>query len=64
MVTLLEPHPGQPPETGLASLDRVALLERRFPEEWRNEPGNDVTPEFRNFIEPLTGEVPLFQELR
>ncbi len=64
MVTLLKPCPGEAMETGLASLDRVALVERHFPEAWRNEAGNDVVPEFREFLEPLTGEVPLFQELR
>ncbi len=64
MVTLLEPRPGQPAETGLASFDRVALLERHFPEEWRNETGNDVTPEFRSFVEPLTGDIPDYKPLQ
>ena len=64
MVTLLEPCPGQPAQTGLANLETVALLERHFPEHWRNEAGNDVMPEFRTFLEPLTGEIPSFQELR
>jgi 6-phosphofructokinase 1 len=65
MITLLAPYqPGQPTETGLANLDRVALRERHFPETWRNAAGNDVLPEFRAFIEPLTGPVSLFQELR
>ena len=65
MVTLLAPsQDGDTSDTGLAGLDRVALRERHFPENWRNAAGNDVLPEFRSFIEPLTGPVPLFQELR
>jgi 6-phosphofructokinase 1 len=64
MITLLGPgQPGKPSETGLASLDRVALRERHFPESWRNGAGNDVLPEFRTFAEPLTGPIALFQEL-
>ncbi|HEY7304991.1 MAG TPA: diphosphate--fructose-6-phosphate 1-phosphotransferase [Bryobacteraceae bacterium] len=64
MVTLLPPaQSGQQAETGLASLDRVALRERYFPECWRSEAGNDVLPEFRAFAEPLTGPIPLFQSL-
>jgi 6-phosphofructokinase 1 len=60
MVTLLGHNSG----TGLASLDSVALRERHLPENWRNAAGNDVQPEFRKFVEPLTGSIPLFQELR
>lgn len=63
MITLLAPSQDGRSETGLASLDSVALRERHFPENWRNATGNDVLPEFRTFIEPLTGPVPLFQEL-
>lgn len=65
MVTLLAPNEsGQTAQTGLASLDHVALRERHLPESWRNAAGNDVLPAFREFIEPLTGTVPLFQKLQ
>lgn len=65
MVTLLtSSQADEPAETGLASLDRVALRERQFPEHWRNAAGNDVLPEFRTFAEPLTGEIPLFLGLQ
>lgn len=65
MVTLLtSSQADKPAETGLASLDRVALRERQFPEHWRNAAGNDVLPEFRTFAEPLTGEIPLFLGLQ
>ncbi|HEY1241404.1 MAG TPA: diphosphate--fructose-6-phosphate 1-phosphotransferase [Bryobacteraceae bacterium] len=59
MVTLL----ASAAETGLASLDRVALRERHFPECWRNDAGNDVLPGFQAFAEPLTGPIPKFQKL-
>lgn len=65
MVTLLtSSQADEPAETGLASLDRVALRERQFPEHWRNAAGNDVLPEFRTFAEPLSGEIPLFLGLQ
>ena len=65
MITLQAPNQdGHISKTGLASLDCVALRERHFPEHWRNAAGNDVLPEFRAFAEPLTGEIPVFQELK
>jgi 6-phosphofructokinase 1 len=58
MVTLVrnsqEPYHAS---TGLAPLERVALLERAFPDAWRNAAGNDVAPEFISYISPLVGEI-------
>jgi ATP-dependent phosphofructokinase / diphosphate-dependent phosphofructokinase len=52
MVTLA--HDGS---TGLAPLEKVAFVERLFPAEWRSEAGNDVRPEFLDYVRPLVGEV-------
>src|SRR5580693_304140 len=59
MITL-ERKPGVNYEssTGLAELADVAVQERLFPREWLPaEPGDDM-PEFRAWIEPLTGPIP------
>jgi 6-phosphofructokinase 1 len=49
--------------TGLAPLERVALVERLFPAAWRNPSGNDVMPEFRDYVAPLVGSIPHYQRL-
>lgn len=65
MITLCAPNQdGHASDSGLASLDCVALRERHFPEQWRNALGNDVLSGFRSFAEPLTGEIQRFQELQ
>ena len=64
MVTLLGPaQPEQGCETGLAPLERVALRERHFPEQWIAATGNDVTPDFRAYALPLTGEIAAHTDL-
>lgn len=64
MVTLIR---GEGPEytvtTGMAPLERVALLERLFPAEWRSPSGNDVSPAFRNYLAPLIGSIPHYEYL-
>lgn len=49
-------------KTGLAPLDQVALKERVFPECWQNNSGNDVTPDFRHFAEPLVGPIRAYED--
>jgi 6-phosphofructokinase 1 len=43
--------------TGLAELEQVAYTERRFPSEWINPEGNDVMPQFLEYVSPLAGEI-------
>jgi len=50
--------------TGMAPLDRVALVERLFPAEWRNPSGHDVMPAFHAYAEPLIGSIPHYEYLR
>jgi 6-phosphofructokinase 1 len=58
MVTLLRcDGAGYTAETGLTGLDRVAFFEKPFPAEWRNQEGNDVLPQFRDYAAPLVGTV-------
>ena len=59
MVTLArdDKAPGYKINTGLAALADVAFNERRFPAEWRNAAGNDILPEFRNYVMPLVGDI-------
>lgn len=56
MVTLVR-EPGLPyaVSTGLAPLERVAFIERLFPEAWRAPSGHDVLPEFQQYAAPLVG---------
>jgi 6-phosphofructokinase 1 len=64
MVTLVrEKGPRYHATTGLAPLDRVAFVERLFPEEWRGLAGNDVLPKFREYVEPLVGPIPHYERL-
>jgi ATP-dependent phosphofructokinase / diphosphate-dependent phosphofructokinase len=58
MVTLL--RDGRSPyavKTGLVELERVAFVERPFPQEWRNAEGNGVLSAFREYAAPLIGEI-------
>jgi 6-phosphofructokinase 1 len=56
MVTLeREPGPGYACRTGRTPLDRVAGMERRFPQDWIASSGHDVTSDFRTWAEPLVG---------
>src|SRR6185437_1415377 len=58
MVTLLRDSGAEyTMETGLIGLDRVAFFERPFPAEWRNQDGNDVLPQFRDYAAPLVGTI-------
>jgi len=57
MITLIrEAGPHYSCTAGLAPFERV-VGERPFPEKWRNETGNDVRPEFLDYVGPLTGPV-------
>ena len=58
MVTLVrEPGREYHVRTGLAALERVANIERRFPPEWIHPEGNDVLEPFLDYARPLTGPV-------
>lgn len=64
MVTLVrEKGPHYRASTGLTPLNRVAFVEKLFPEEWRAPEGNDVLPQFRNYVEPLMGPIPHYERL-
>jgi ATP-dependent phosphofructokinase / diphosphate-dependent phosphofructokinase len=64
MVTLLrEAGAEYAISTGLAPLERVALVERLFPAAWRNVSGNDVLPEFRDYAVPLVGPIAHYEGL-
>ena len=41
----------------MVPLESVAGRERRFPAEWIASEGNDVMPEFLDWVRPLVGEV-------
>lgn len=45
--------------TFLTPLETVAGKERRFPLEWISPEGNDVTPGFRAWAQPLIGDLPI-----
>lgn len=58
MVSLLrEPGTDYRVTTGLVELERVANVERRFPEEWIAPQGNDVGEPFLAYVRPLAGFV-------
>jgi ATP-dependent phosphofructokinase / diphosphate-dependent phosphofructokinase len=58
MITLIrDAGPAYSVSTGLAPLDRVAGVERRFPPEWRTSEENDVQPAFLEYVTPLTGAI-------
>jgi 6-phosphofructokinase 1 len=59
MITLeRNPCPAYECTTGLADLAEVAAQERLFPQAWLPaEPADDM-PEFRAWLEPLTGRIP------
>jgi 6-phosphofructokinase 1 len=40
----------------LVALDRVANIEKKFPQEWINDRGNDIRENFKDYCEPLIGE--------
>jgi 6-phosphofructokinase 1 len=50
-------------ETGLVALEKVAFLERTLPVEFRNESGNDVSPEFLAYAAPIVGEIEAYPRL-
>jgi 6-phosphofructokinase len=65
MVTLLREEGAEYAiSTGLAPLERVALVERLFPAAWRNPSGNDVLPQFRDYAAPLVGPIAHYETLR
>jgi 6-phosphofructokinase len=64
MVTLIRKESSYSIDTGLAALQDVAFVERRFPAEWRNAEGNGISPEFRNYALPLVGEIPSHRQLQ
>ncbi len=49
------PSPGYEIYTQLVPLERVALVERLFPEEWRNV--DDGMDGYRAYAEPLIGSI-------
>ena len=56
MITLMPRQSAEEPaRTGLVSLDLVADAERTLPTEWINEAGNDMTPAFARYAQPLIG---------
>ena len=58
MVTLFrESQSPYAAKTGLVDLQQVAFVERPFPEQWRNAEGTGVLPAFREYAEPLIGEI-------
>jgi 6-phosphofructokinase len=64
MVTLLREEGSEYAiSTGLAPLERVALIERLFPAAWRSPSGNDVLPQFRDYAAPLVGPIPHYHRL-
>lgn len=64
MVTLIrQPGPEYAISTGLAPLERVAVIERLFPAEWINRAGNDVLPPFEDYARPLIGAIPHYEHL-
>jgi len=64
MVTLIrEKGPAYAVSTGLTPLERVAFVERLFPAEWRSPSGNDVLPQFRDYVLPLTGAIAPYERL-
>ena len=65
MITLVRgTGPKYSATTGMAPLERVALVERLFPAEWRSPSGNDVMPQFRDYAAPLIGTIPHYEYLR
>jgi len=59
MITLIrEPGPEYHVRTGLVKLECVAGVERLVPAEWRVP--NGITPEFRDYLEPLISPVDRF----
>ncbi len=64
MITLeRKPCPAYECATGLADLAHVAARERLFPQAWLpKEPADDM-PEFRAWLEPLTGRIPRLPHL-
>lgn len=64
MVTLLREEGAEYAiSTGLAPLERVAWVERLFPAAWRNPSGNDVLPQFRDYVAPLVGPISHYEGL-
>ena len=54
------PYGGYDSHTVLLDLDKVANYERKVPDEWINEAGNDVTDDFVDYALPLIqGEAPV-----
>ena len=66
MVTLeREPGKGYKCNTGLVNLEKVANVTKTVPDEFINEEGNDVTPEFLEWLRPLVKpELPQYAYLR
>ncbi len=64
MVTLVrQPGPEYAVSTGLAPLERVAVVERLFPAEWISPSGCDVLPPFADYARPLIGAIPHYESL-
>jgi len=51
-------------ELTTAPLSNVAVRAREMPSEYINERGNDVTPEFMDYIRPLIGDIPEYVRLK
>jgi 6-phosphofructokinase 1 len=61
MVTLLResgPNGEYSCKTGVTTLERIANLERKMPENFLNAEGNFVTPAYLDYARPLVGELP------
>src|SRR5262249_28409734 len=64
MVTLIrDKGPAYGISTGLTPLECVAFVEHLFPAGWRRPQGNDVLPSVRDYLLPLTGDIPPYQRL-
>ncbi|HEX4808783.1 MAG TPA: diphosphate--fructose-6-phosphate 1-phosphotransferase [Bryobacteraceae bacterium] len=62
MITLVrDPGPEYHITTGLIQFDEVAGVERLVPAAWRLK--NDIAPAFREYLQPLVGAIPRFENL-
>ena len=50
-------------DTTLIPLDKVSDIEKKLPEFYINERGNDINPEFIDYCKPLVGELPEYAVL-
>ena len=64
MVTLVrQPGPGYRASTGLASLERIAGVERLLPERWLERESGEMHTEFLEYVAPLVGEIESYEDL-